>query len=531
MRAVRDARDFCGVGEIGIYECAHARNMTPSGSTVEQSTADAAFDVDLDELQRLLLDNAPLRSERQRLGMETDARHTVMSKFRRLTQSANVDFLSDFSGCIILVMCSKFPDKTTLVASVLRRITGDALTHVLSQVYEADELHAHIAGVHTWNPECVSCWSDVQNQTCNTVTDWTMLLEYVEFAPEIELRLERHELVDRMRSACIEAELASSFLLTTPFLCSMLLHMYIDSVPSAKLVERLLSRKHSLFVRDLAIRVLRAVNLYQDARVDSVREQEQMSDIYAEARFSTLYQQHMRALMLHDFDNEQSQAAALDNVPQRLQLRFLQAPSKQGTRDAIHTFSAWAAQQQFSVVSSKQRQLILYFALVQQQRVPRQMLAPFFTDAILARYERCLAVPHVDVDAITQLLQYVRTYRNNITSLVDFRATCLRGLSARQREALTLVQVFQLYVIAFQHESIRNELWKRFCPVSNHTTVCSITEFERTNVCEIQAVLVNLAHDSETLAPTITSSVAASAVASATASVATPPPDPVCPSY
>lgn len=490
---------------------------TPSGVTTGQPNSDAAFDVDLDELQRLLLDTATTRSEKQRLDMETDARHTVMSKFRRLAQSANIDFLSDFSGCIIFVMCSKFPDKPTLVESVLRHINCDALARALDLIYTEEELNTHLNGVRTWNPECVPRWSEVQTQTCNTVTDWTMLLEYVEFAPDIELRLERHDLVNRMHSACIEADLASSFQLSTPFLCSMLLHVYIDSVPSAKLVERFLSRRHSFFVRDLAIKVLRAVNLYQDARVDSAREQEQMSEIYAEARFSTLYQQHMRALMLHDFENEQAQAAVFGHVPKRLQLRFLQAPSKQGTRDVTHTFSSWAAQQQFSVVSSKQRQLILYFALIQQPRVPRQMLAPFFTEAILTRYEQCPEVPRIDVEAITQLLQYVRTYRNNIPSLVDFRATCLRGLSTRQREALTLVQVFQLYVVAFQHESMRNELWKRFCPVINHTTVTSITEFARTNICDIPAVLVNLAHDSEALAPTT--------------STTTPPVDPVGPSY
>lgn len=475
---------------LNVHTTSSLRRMSFTSSGLGIITAVAAhqdtvpFDIDLDELQRLLLNSTPSRSERQRATLDTDARHSVLRKFCRLCKACNLDYMQSFAPSVVLALCSKFRNK--------EEITHKVASHVMSRDNVAG---SNARGdVLLWDNSCVDHWCEIQASVFNTVTDWVLLLEYITLEDDIELRQDDNPLVQRMRHACQEAELGICFHLTTPFLCMLLLHVYIDGLPSVKLVERFLARQNTLFVRDLGIKVLRAVNNYQDARSDMEREDENMSKIYAEVIVDDRYLQHMRTLMLHQYEEEATNVSA-HSVPQRIQLRFMQAPTHHETRSIAHTFGMWSAQQQFSVVSSRQRQLILYFALVQPQRLSPQLLLPIFTQAIVLRYAQCSAVPRIDVDALAELLMSMRVYRNNIGNLIDFRSTCLRGLSARQRESMSLLQVLQLYATVYQHESVRNELWKRFCPVLNHTTIVCIDEFVKTQACDYEALLHNMTCD------------------------------------
>lgn len=469
----------------------------PAEKPAPELPADAAaFDVDLEELQRLLLQKNSNTHERQRAQMEAGMLDNMLGKYRRLCVTCNVDYMSDLACSVIFALCSRFAQKKEITDSVLAVLSSDGpLLRVLEAQRGKDGYASELARILPIDRESFANWHAIQCSTFNTVSDWILLFSHVYFAPNIELRLESHPLTRRMHNACEEADLASCYHLSTPFLCIMLLHVSVDNVPSVKLLERFLAHQQSYFVRDLEIRVLRAVSFYNDTSTDAGADREAMAIVYAEARLEPHFFLLMQKLELREHDSDTTNANIHALTPQRLQLRFLQAPSAPVSRDAMHSFAAWAAQQQFSVVSSRQRQLILYYALVHPKKLPHQLLAEHYTPAIVARYAQCPPVARIDVDALAQLLHSVRVYRNNITTLVDFRATCLRGLSARQRDALSLVNVFQLYVVVFQHPSVVHELWKRFCAVLNHTTITCIDDFARSHECEHAAVIVNLIGD------------------------------------
>lgn len=469
----------------------------PADKPASDAPADAAaFDVDLEELQRLLLQKSSNAHERQRAQMEAGMRDNMLAKYRRLCGACNVDYMSDLACSVVFALCSRFAQKKEITDAVLAALSSDGPLLRLMQEHRGKEQYAsELVSVVSLDPESFTGWHTLQNSTFNTVSDWVLLFSHVHFAPDLELRLESNPLTRRMQNACEEADLASCYHLSTPFLCMMLLHVSVDSVPSVKLLERFLAHEQKYFVRDLEIRVLRAVSFYNDTSTDAAADREAMAMVYAEARLVPHFFILMKQLELREHDSNMTNSNIAALTPQRLQLRFLQAPSAPVSHDAVHSFTAWAAQQQFSVVSSRQRQLIIYYALVHPKKLSSELLAAYYTPAIVARYIQCPPVARIDVDALAQLLHSVRVYRNNITTLVDFRATCLRGLSARQRDSLSLVNVFQLYVVVFQHPSIVHELWKRFCAVLNHTTITCIDDFARSHECEHAAVIVNLIGD------------------------------------
>ena len=154
----------------------------------------------------------------------------------------------------------------------------------------------------------------------------------------------------------------------------------------------------------------------------------------------------------------------------RLQLRYLVLSEAVSSASVAYdrSFASWANVQCFPISTSQRLQQVLYFIRAQTHAVPLEVYKLYFSEAIAQRVQQS-TIDSIDPDAMHAVLTFIRSYRHNIADLIDFRATCLSGVSVTIRSALTLQQVLQLYIAAFQHPSVRETLWRRVLNVWNHS--------------------------------------------------------------
>ena len=86
----------------------------------------------------------------------------------------------------------------------------------------------------------------------------------------------------------------------------------------------------------------------------------------------------------------------------------------------------------------------------------------------------------------------VRCYSHNITALIDFRTTVLRGFSQSVRQKLNMAQVVQLYISCYQHVSIREECFRSFTNSFNYSIKANCEAFREKHPFDIDAVLKTL---------------------------------------
>ncbi len=105
-----------------------------------------------------------------------------------------------------------------------------------------------------------------------------------------------------------------------------------------------------------------------------------------------------------------------------------------------------------------------------------------------------VSLENIDVDAVMQVIKTLRVYNTKIRALIDFRSKCLQGINQKTRNALSIVQVLQLYIASYQQDHIRWECWKRIEKTMNHTINDTVTNFVNTNPYDIDNVVLNLIH-------------------------------------
>ena len=83
-------------------------------------------------------------------------------------------------------------------------------------------------------------------------------------------------------------------------------------------------------------------------------------------------------------------------------------------------------------------------------------------------------------------------YKGQISDLLDFRTTCLNGLSLSVRKRLTPSQLAQLYICIFQHDSIWDMCWRAIIGPTNHTILTAREKFRQTHKFFAAAVCCNI---------------------------------------
>jgi hypothetical protein len=158
------------------------------------------------------------------------------------------------------------------------------------------------------------------------------------------------------------------------------------------------------------------------------------------------------------------------------------------------SWKKWVNDVVFPVNTGSHMQRLLYFFCVQPVAPNLAVYEKLYTQELCAR-SKTVSIDAIDVSALKMVIDSLRQYTSNMKVLIDFSARCLQGINEHRRQNLSLVQLLQLYVACYQHDSVWKELWRHVLepvPVLNHTIVSDCAVFRATHAYEATAVAENL---------------------------------------
>jgi hypothetical protein len=153
----------------------------------------------------------------------------------------------------------------------------------------------------------------------------------------------------------------------------------------------------------------------------------------------------------------------------------------------------WQLGVNFQKATSSHLQRMLYFISVQSATPDKELYECYYTPDICNRC-RTLTVDVIDASAIIMVIDSLRMYKNNLRTLIDFSGSCLRGVNQKTRQSLTIVQILQLYIAIFQHDTIWKDCWNHILPFMNHTITTDVKRFKEQFPYDINSVVENLVH-------------------------------------
>lgn len=348
-------------------------------------------------------------------------------------------------------------------------------------------------------------------QQCSmaTIHDWSSIMHYLERADEArELgghgegagsQGSRDELLKSVAAAMRHAGL--EFACTAPGmpeLCA--LHMCLSGQPQEKMLERAFvhyaRRTDTTPAHDLEVRCLRMATFFNNNMLSPEVEQERLLHLLCTLVPRHCFIEDMSGVLARMEEEEalQQQQQITSRARSRMQLRYLALSEASTSKVAYEqSFASWANQQRFPISTGQRLQQVMYFLRAQQSPVPAQVYGLYFAPALIDRVTQS-TIDVIDADAMYAVLQAIRSYRHNVADLIDFRSGCLTGVSVTLRSALTLQQVLQLYIAAFQHPSVRETLWRRVLNVWNHSVQQALSVFTAEHDFDVENVLHTVMH-------------------------------------
>ena len=351
---------------------------------------------------------------------------------------------------------------------------------------------------------------DVQRETVvascdlllSSMADWLTLFSYFQLRAvpqQLMLQLENNAVLKRMHDSLADAQVHAGGSLPqqqrSPFQVALLALLYVSPrcTPAGKMLERLYTDICEK-ARDAELRCLRAMTSFKD-RTDDEEETTRTMPLVMQCfdvlpEFSRSVATVLRKQMLELEDSQQEQ------LPSRHLLRTYASRAvvrkQQGTKQ--ESWKKWVNDVVFPVNTSSHMQRLLYFFCVQSVAPSPAAYASMYTQELCER-SQTVPVDVIDVSALKMVIDSLRLYTNNMKVLIDFAARCLQGINEQRRQKLSIVQVLQLYVACYQHDSVWKELWRhvlRPVPVLNHTIVSDCAVFRATHAYEATAVAENL---------------------------------------
>jgi len=241
----------------------------------------------------------------------------------------------------------------------------------------------------------------------------------------------------------------------------------------------------------MEMRTLRLLSAFHDHTFAEEKEVDELCNLLMSLRVNPILFQHM-SNYLQDA-NHQEQANHMQRQG-RIQIRHSKLiHAEKNNKHSAENFQAWTAQQRFSAISSKHMQLILYFIVVQTEDIPMSYYASHYSSVICERIKNARTTHcHIDYNALLVLIKSIRTYSCKIQNLVSFASECLNCLTQRARQNLSKVEILQLYIIMYQHESVLQKLWQQILPEFGHTMQENLKNFRKRHACDYLGVLNNL---------------------------------------
>jgi hypothetical protein len=399
--------------------------------------------------------------------VESNTTRWRLSRFCDVCRAYNIDPLCPISVHLVWIMTSKCQNKSEFI----RRFA---------------ELTSHEE-----TAACVDMEVTHDTQLLET-NNWLTLLQYttmVEAADDAE----PGPLMRRLTECWTKSRLGQEFDSSPLLLRHALLHLMLEDIPAAKILEQKLGfvykQQEKPACRDLEIRCLRCVaSLHDEALTDDTVMYDCLPALLCMNVQPELVRDIVAVLKLQQTQAEAHEQETRKSVG-RMQLRVLSKQLHDSKRWVYSvTFDAWVTQQQFAVTTTRRQQLMLYFIKAQRCAVDTSKLTHVFSSNMLRRLDsECL--DQIDARAILSVIQSIRVYSHNVTTLVDFRSQCLAGISQSFKKTLSMAQILQLYIACHQHESILESCWKGVVPHWNYTIQCACEKFVKNNAYQVDAVV------------------------------------------
>ena len=336
------------------------------------------------------------------------------------------------------------------------------------------------------------------DELLSSMGDWLALFSYLVLASSSVARaeLETNAVVRRMQVSLVEAQVVASSGGRSAQDVALLALLYLSPrrTPAGKMLERLYT-EISDKARDAELRCLRAMTSFRDTTEDEVAMTQTMPLVLRCFEVAPEFSRAVAAVLQKRMQElEQSEVRGAGHGRTLLRTFAAQALVQRRAMSGQASWRAWVQQVSFPVNTSSHMQRLLYFFCVQQTAPSAGTYAAFYTPELC---RRALETPveTIDVEALKMVVDSVRLYSVPVKRLIDFSARCLQGINQQRRETLSLVQVLQLYIACFQHESVWKELWRHVlhpAPVMNHTIASDCAAFRAANEYEVTAVAENL---------------------------------------
>lgn len=434
--------------------------------------------------------------------IQKNLKRTALTKIRRMAQLCNLDVYHPHTLLALVLVYMKTQHREELLRKFFQ-----AVTHKKSEEdTSVPDNTGKIIDLETlFHFDILTHWEDSYCDCLNTVLDWCIIMEYIDVSGDRKVNesldkkqnIQDLQVVQAFAGALEHGQIENICAPEVGFI-----HVMIDRMPSVKLLERLILREeanmdHTGVIHNLEVRCLRALSAFNDIAIDPAIVSHNLLEIFRNAHVRQAFFEDM---VTHDEQLVLEKAPTPHSMP-RLQLRHSMERSRTNeTHNVSHSFQTWAAQQRFSVVSGRHMQLVLYFIRVQTKTPERDLYSAHYTDSVVERTSSAPPVQYIDPEALFELISGVRTYYQNLRTLIDFRMKVLGMMSRKMQSEISLVQALQLYIIAFQHPSVMTGLWKRVAPMMNHSVRHALEKFCRENDFEIGPVLHNLVHANKEVA-------------------------------
>ena len=438
------------------------------------------FEMDVSKLQNLTLQNHGARKQRVHEQNEHEIRqflykHTML-KFALLCRKLNIDPMHPKSIHLVLLLFCKVKNKKDLLLAFSTHpcCAGTPDVHIDWNVLESEKI-------------------DISD-TFHAMSDWILLLKYLEAAVRSEEadELAKDDLFLHFKTSWQVGGLDSYYPPTIQRMMTALIYMAPSNLSASKMLERLLVGEEGDTCRDLEFRCMKTTSHFMDVPIDETDSMMRLMLVVPLMSAKPTFFTDMKVVLDKEDSMRQAESEANCNTNTRLQMRvFSKQIETHGVTQYTETFDSWLGQQKFTVTTSRHLQMLLYFIQVQTQAVPLEAYSMHYTANMLARATD-IKVQHIDPLAVIAVVRSLRVYHHNISSLIDFRATCLGGLNQETRNKLTQAQVLQLYVCAFQHPSIMQQCWKAIVPTWNHTIASALDKFRAVHEFEVTAVIDSL---------------------------------------
>lgn len=347
------------------------------------------------------------------------------------------------------------------------------------------------------------------DQMLSSMGDWLALFSYLELREydsssalclKLAREIEHNKMLRRMQISLQEAQVVPMGTLPQQRISmqqtALLAFLYMTprKTPAGKMLEMLYTDINSA-VKDAELRCLRAMTAFKDTMDDEDAYAETLPLVLLSMTVRVDFGKGVEAVLRKQQTNEEGFRQQSSHSTMRPLLRMYAQKSALKNRSLTDctSWTNWRQMLNFPATTSSSMQMLLYFISVQKETPRRELYEKFYTKEMCDKAAGC-TVESIDASAINMVVSSLRVYQYRIKTLIDFSSQCLQGINQKKRQALSVVQILQLYIASFQHPSIWEKCWKHVVPTMNHTIIDNVNKFVQKNTLDVDVVLQNLLH-------------------------------------